>query len=280
MSCFLGSQGPRRERRLCAAVCLTMLSAQLALAQPAKTIGQVVDSERARALVQDLAAEALLLQDSVGRKRLSVSDKVLTYDFEPTPQSMLVARPDRLTAALEILIRVNALRRDFPSVAAGEPFWIKPLNGLEALTASMIASAYKTGSDDEWSARERDYQAEAEKQFADIATMLVAYAEKSKLDILRARDLGARDPVAGYRVNIRVEPPKARVRYMPYLDYRRCLVFGIPVEGEWNDLNEGATSMIGRYHYVAEWPASLNGPEEGNFEVRGNTAITFRPKSN
>lgn len=67
---------------------------------------------------------------------------------------------------------------------------------------------------------------------------------------------------------------------MPFLDYKRCLYFNLPLEEHWNDLSAGTQNLIGRYHYKAEWPPSLHGPEEGNFDVTADTKLTFNPKAN
>lgn len=63
-----------------------------------------------------------------------------------------------------------------------------------------------------------------------------------------------------------------------FLDYRRSRDFGIPLDDLWNILPEGRQTLIGRYHYKVNWPAALNGPDGGNFDVKSDSVITFKPK--
>jgi hypothetical protein len=51
----------------------------------------------------------------------------------------------------------------------------------------------------------------------------------------------------------------------------------MPLDDQWIDLQEGTQHMIGKYRYLAEWPAELSGPVEGTFEVREDSVITFTP---
>jgi hypothetical protein len=66
---------------------------------------------------------------------------------------------------------------------------------------------------------------------------------------------------------------------MTLLEYKKCIDSHTPFTDQWNDMVEGDVKLIGRYHYLAEWPTELNGPEEGNFEIRESGAITFRPNA-
>src|SRR5271157_1333438 len=87
-----------------------------------------------------------------------------------------------------------------------------------------------------------------------------------------------RGSVRGYRVRVNVEPPRARVRVMTLLEYRKCLYFRSPLEDQWIDLLSVENEMIGRYRYLALWPPELNGREEGEIEITGPATITFAPK--
>ena len=66
---------------------------------------------------------------------------------------------------------------------------------------------------------------------------------------------------------------------MTLLEYKKCINSHTALSDQWNDMVEGDVKLIGRYHYLAEWPQELNGPEEGNFEIREPGAITFRPSA-
>jgi len=100
-----------------------------------------------------------------------------------------------------------------------------------------------------------------------------------------ARDLAfvkftSKDPVIGYPVRIKIEPPKAHVRVMTLLEYKKYRYTNTaPEQYQWNDLLDSESLMIGWYHYRAEWPQELNGPEEGDFEIKKAGTITFSPKN-
>jgi len=65
---------------------------------------------------------------------------------------------------------------------------------------------------------------------------------------------------------------------MTLLQYKKYQYFQVPKEKyQWSDLLASDNDMIGWYHYRAEWPAELNGPDEGDFEVKGPGTITFKP---
>jgi hypothetical protein len=119
---------------------------------------------------------------------------------------------------------------------------------------------------------------ELEQQFGDVKQAIVGYATAHNLTPISIAQ--GRDPAAGYQVQIKIDPPRARVRVMTVLEYKKCMYFKTPLEEQWIDLLGGEQEMIGRYQYRAEWPADLGGPEEGTFEIRKAGAITFRPKQN
>jgi hypothetical protein len=225
--------------------------------------------------MQTLVADALLLEDTAGRKRLSISNGILSYDFRPASLETLASQPDCVTSPLEILIRSAALRRDFSTSLPEQVFWIQPLKQADTLAATMVDVAYKVPDKAQCPVKQQQYKAEAEAGFRSLEERLIAYAGKAGLSTA-----GTRGFADAYRIEIRVDPPRARIRLMPFLDYKRCLYFGLPLEEHWNDLSEGTQELIGRYHYRAEWPPSLNGPEEGNLDIHESGRITFRPKAN
>ena len=66
---------------------------------------------------------------------------------------------------------------------------------------------------------------------------------------------------------------------MTLLEFKKCQYLKVPTEEcRWNELLDTASEMIGWYHYRAEWPLELNGPEEGDFEIKKESTITFKPK--
>jgi hypothetical protein len=274
---LLARHAGRRIALTLAAMLLTLSLAKIANAQagPISEQSKIEEAKQADQLLGKLVEQALTIQEGVGRKRVLIQNQVLTYDLRPEPYTALVSRPDRLTVPLEVSIRAAVLTRDFRAALPSEIFWVQPLEQVQALTSRIVQAAYDTASDDEWRLKLDAYQRETETDFKAVETGLLEYANRSKLNVVNTR--GSSD---GYPVEIRIEPPKARVRYVPFLDYLRSQYFHKSLDDEWNDLSAGTNILIGRYHYRAEWPKSLNGPEEGNFEVHGKVTITFRPKEN
>jgi hypothetical protein len=233
------------------------------------------NAKAANALVEQLVADALALRETSGRTRVSIADGVITYDFRPVPAAALANRPDCLTGPLELLIRSAAIRRDFRALLVKETFWVAPLDRVDSLATSMVEAKYAVAGDEECRARQQQGKTAADAEFTKLEVALRAYAAKSGLGTV-----GTRGFPEAYRVEISIDPAKARIRFMPFLDYKRCLYFNLPLEERWNDLTPGTHNLIGRYHYRAEWPTALNGPEESNFDVTANTRITFTPKAN
>jgi hypothetical protein len=253
--------------------------ASAANAQPQRTLrAEKSDPMAGRAStfqrLKDLATEQLtsdLLY--LGRSRFSIAtdQKLITYDFSPFPLADILSANDSLAIPLEAVMRIEALRRDFGRVVQREGFWRAPLTNAEVIIRESLARSYQQ-SDNQLRQKLKFDSERIEEQFNNLETAVFDYADRKGLDVERSRE-----PAKGYPVTIKIEPKLTRVRFMPFLAYRKCVYFKTPLDDEWNDLDEGTHTMIGRYHYRAEWPADLNGPEEGNFEIREETTVTFRP---
>jgi hypothetical protein len=238
--------------------------------------GDAKDPKQAYTRIENLAKDAVSQDANIGRNRVSISNGILAYDFRPASQDILASRPDRLTSPLEILIRAEALERDFRLYTPSESFWVRPLDQLRKLAAEMVDAAYEVASEDEWRGRKQEYESEVGSEMAVLAKELLAYADNSGLDAKATKG-----SVQGYHVEIRIDPPRAHVKYMPFLNYKRCIAFKLDLKDYWLDLNAGKQTLIGKYHYLAEWPPSLNGPDDGNFEVtEEGMMLTFQPRGN
>ena len=238
--------------------------------------GEVKGTDQAYKLLVALAKNAVSDDSNLGRNRVSISDRTLMYDFQPVGEDSLTAHPGRLTSCLEILIRVEALRRDFQRYLPNEQFWGPPLKRIQNLTSRMLQAAYNSTSEDEWRKSNQGYEDQVAGEFAALEGELVAYARTAGLDMKSTR--GAQQ---GYKVEIRIEPAKARLKFMPFLDYRRCIAFKLNLKDYWVVLSPGTHTLIGKYRYLAEWPPSLSGPEEDNFEIaEEGMKLTFQPKGN
>jgi hypothetical protein len=239
----------------------------------AATSGPMLLAELYRAdafsVLDSLSDQVLASDRYLGRTRIVLlSSKILHYDFAPD-QSAVLAPRDPVIRSLEALIRAKALGRDFASVFPTEIFWIQPLDHVRAITQALNGIGPE-GAGKEGQLKER--LAQIDEQFQLLETATVQYAARHQLETESARD-----PAAPYKVEIRVEPPRARVRFMPLLCYIRARKFNTALDDQWIDLQTGTQHLIGRYRYVAEWPAELSGPVEGTFEIREDSVITFTP---
>jgi hypothetical protein len=224
--------------------------------------------------LEDLAAEQIRFDDAfLGKQRFSVDQQnhTLSYDLRPMPLNFVLSETDPLAMQLEVLIRVEALRRDFAAAISDERFWPASLDGIQQIVERCVStSGFNAQSDQQRCIDEIDEQFEALKQ------SMADYATAHGFHLIEPPQ--TRGPVAAYRVHITIDPPRARVRVMTLLEYKKYEHFKIPPDQyEWSDLLDSEADMIGWYHYRAEWPKELNGPEEGNIEIKKTGTLTFRP---
>jgi hypothetical protein len=214
----------------------------------------------------------------LGRTRfeLDEQDHTFRFDLSPVPRRAVLSETDPFSVVLEALIRVEALRRDFQTTVPNEQFWVKPLDSVQAVARQCSESIDRASSNAESEKTQKACSINIEEQLKSLDASVRIYAAAHKLTPKATSQ--ERDPAIGYRVQVTIDPPRARVKIMTALEYKKSLAFKTPLEDRWNDLLDGDNEMIGRYHYLAEWPAELNGPEEGNFEIRKPTKLTFRPK--
>jgi hypothetical protein len=208
----------------------------------------------------------------LGRTRVAVkSGNFLSIDIAPDRAAVLAPEDGNLQA-LDVLIRSKVLERDLSAIFPGETFWVKPLSEIH----HMVVGIPKLDGRSETDRRSLETAMhQIESRFSLIQSDALAMAQKKKLDADSSRE-----PATGYQVDIRIDPPKARVRYMPLLSYLLYRNAEHALDDRWIELQEGPQHLIGRYRYIAEWPADLHGTAEGTFEVREDSKIVFRPKSN
>jgi hypothetical protein len=218
--------------------------------------------------LQMLAAKMLDSTDVVGRKRIRISGRILTYDLEAAPYSLLVSHPDRLTVPIELLIRAAVLRRDLDELSPKQAFHAGPLTELQAITKKMVNDACQSANEDEWHTKQESSEEEVRAKLAIIKKGLEDYALEMHLEVAKAR--GA---IQGYKVRILKDPPSGHVRLMRYLDYLICLKPpGQPADNEcldkaWETVLSDSKTLIGKYRFRAEWPESLDPPQEENTVV-------------
>jgi len=209
----------------------------------------------------------------LGRVRLTLhaKDRNITYDLNPFPPGNVLSEKDPFNTPFEALIRVGALRRDFRASLPNETFWVAPLDSIRKTARQCIAEVVIGTNQNGCSQK-------IEARFATLLKSILTYAAEHHLKAVEASQPVTKGPATGYEVQVKIDPPRARIRFMTLLEYKKCLYFKTPVEGQWIDLLGDRQELIGRYHYRAEWPSELNGPEEGDFEITEPETMTFRPK--
>jgi hypothetical protein len=230
-------------------------------------------------LIERLASEEINSGDSfLGKTRFAVraEDHAVYYDLGRVSPKAVLSGTDPLAIPLEATIRMEALRRDFRTSAPSDKFWAEPLDSVRRAVSDCVGriTAEKAGAGVVASGEQCSN--ELERRFDALRRAIELFAVAH--DLTTSPNSQSRDPAAGYRVQVRIEPPRARIRVMTALEYRKCNYFKIPLEDQWIDLVAQEQDMIGRYRYLAEWPVELGGPEEGEFEVKKAGSMVFHPK--
>jgi hypothetical protein len=230
-------------------------------------------------LLTRLAKEQIVTDDKfLGETRFSIDEQNRTffYDFSPVPLNVVLSEHDPYARPLEAIIRVAALRRDFGSTVPNETFWSTSLDSIEQTIQDCVQNLENPQPAQGAVRTPQECFHSVDEQFEKLKTSISTYASAHGLQF--SQPLQRRAPVIGYPVHIKIDPPKARVRVMTLLEYKRYQYFQTAKEKyQWNDLLASDYDMIGWYHYRAEWPVELNGPDEADFEVKKPGTITFKP---
>ena len=229
------------------------------------------------ATLTNLAAEQVRADKTfLGKTRFSIDRQNRTFflDSSPTPSDFVLSSGDPYGVPLEALIRTEALRRDFHVAIPGEKLWAAQLDSIQEAVEQCIRIVSAAPPKD-LSAIQQECSKGIAKQFDGLKKSVDSYATAEGLkQVVPPQTRGE----LGYPVRVAIVPPKARIRVMTLLEFKKYQYLNTPKgEYQWIDLIGSQNIMIGMYHYVAEWPPELNGPEEGNFEIRGPQTITFTP---
>jgi len=206
----------------------------------------------------------------LGRPRFRIANNRVLYDVSPVPADDILNSRDPLAIPLECLIRLEALKRDFLLAVPKEVFWRAPLRNLQIqLRSYMLHSRADTpnGSTDQLEAAIR-------REWQSLSTRVEKYAFQQGLDVQTSRE-----PAPGFKVAVKIVPPNGRVRYMPFLAYEKAVTMKTSLDEQWRELLAGAVTLIGRYRYRADWMDPIH-MEEGNFEIREATDLTFQNRAN
>ena len=225
-------------------------------------------------LLKDLADQAIRQDPAfLGKVRFSAhpEDRTFSINLAAVPSDLLLSKSDTNAPVLDALIRVAALRRDLQAAFPGEDSWRAEADGVEqAAKRCMQASGSggSAGADPETCLDQID------GSFSIFRKAVIAFATAKGL---KERNEDTRG-IPGYPVHVAIMPPRAKLKVMTLLEYKKCQYLQKPKEQyEWTDLVGSTFQMIGKYRYRVEWPADLNGPEEGDIEITGPQTLTFTP---
>jgi hypothetical protein len=286
-----------RWRRQIAILCLTPLTGT-ALAQgnqsPLYVSSLLVQSKRpenppsrnsntstqpSMTVLMKLATEQIRIDTAfLGKRRFSFNpqSRVLSYDLNSVPSNLVLSSGDKYADALEALVRVESLRRDFHATIPNEKFWLAPLESIQRAIERCVQDLEISTNNGSTASRE-ECSHNIDQQFEKLRVLIATYAVAHHLRVAESPNL--REAAPGYQVHVEIEPPTARLRVMTLLEFKKCQYLKISTEQcRWNEFLDTESKMIGWYHYRAEWPPELNGPEEGDFEIRKASTITFKPK--
>jgi hypothetical protein len=237
-------------------------------------------AEETMSFLTKLAGEEVASNGSfLGKTRFAIDARANTvlYDMTPAPIGLVLSDSDPLSIPMEAMIRTEALRRDLQKSVPTETFWIVPLANVQGSLKKCVDSLVHLKSNSALQGKEDECSAAIADQINNLDQSVQTFAKDRKLTL--TQQSAERAPAIGYKVRVSIEPPRARIKFMTLLEYKKCIISHSPLTDQWNDMVEGDVKLIGRYHYLAEWPPELNGPEEGNFEIREPGAITFRPNA-
>jgi hypothetical protein len=239
-----------------------------------------LNAEETMALLKRLASDDIASDDSfLGKTRFAIDLRAssLLYDMTPIPAGLVLSSSDPLSIPLEAMIRAEALQRDLQKSLPTESFWVVPLANVQKSIKNCVDSLVQLNGGLALQEKENDCSGMIEQQIQYLGESVQSFAKDRRLVLTQS--VAERSPAIGYKVRVSIEPPKARVRFMTMLEYKKCINSKSSLTDQWNDMVAGDINLIGRYHYLAEWPPDLNGPEEGNFEIQKPGTITFRPRA-
>lgn len=271
--------GRRMSWAFCAAVsCCLLYSAYGQVKEDGFPNDSRPGVEETMALLHKLVAEELGSNGGfLGKTRFTIDLKANTYmyDMSPQPIGLVLSNSDPLSIPLEAMLRTEALRRDLQKSLPTESFWVVSLANVQSSVRKCVESLVQLKDNLAIQANENDCSEKIGEQIKQLDQSIDAFAKDRKLTSIQP--VRERSPATGYKVRVSIEPPRARIRYMTLLEYKKCIYAKNSLANQWNDMLEGDMNLIGRYHYLAEWPSELNGPEEGNFEIRQPGTMTFHP---
>lgn len=236
---------------------------------------QVEEHAVSFSLLKDLANEAIRQDPAfLGKVRFRIDPKNRTFsiDLAALPLDLVLSKSDANAPVLEALIRLAALQRDLQAAFSGESFWRAEADAVEqAVKRCSQSSGLTEGADGDPGRTCRDQMVGS---FSALRKVVISFATAKGF---KERDDSTRG-IPGFPVHIAVVPPRAKLKVMTFLEYKKCQYLQKPKETyEWTDLVGSTFQMIGRYRYRIEWPADLKGPEEGDIEITGPQTLTFTP---
>jgi hypothetical protein len=248
-------------------VLFVLIVHQATVDRQAFSLGSQSNKSVSRSAYQNLKTVSIsYLEDGSRPQRIRVDDGQSLYvDLNPIPYSDLITHPDRLTPALELMVRIENIRLDLNREFPLKDFWKASVDQIEKIPLALVDLAVDSGVSEEiWQAKSEKLEQESQAQFEKLNEALKTFANGSKLQVVSPRG-----PLAGYSVRINVGPPKVAVQYMTFGNYQYCRLFGHSLDNYWVPLHNSAV-LIGKYRYRAVWP---QGPIESNFLVTSKQTV-------
>lgn len=286
------SQSTRISATHCYRLCLTtvLLQATLGLLDPAsaqratvnqspkQSISKPVQPKRrvSAATLNELADEAIASDSVLAKQRIELveDERSLYVDVRPVPLDYVGSDKNDIVVPLEATVRIRVLRRDLDRCFPQDKFWVAPVQDVESTIADVLERIQKAHTGAARTAASTTLSNSIQESFGRLQASVTEHAKLHDLNVMQSRD-----PAPGFLVTVKFDPARVHVLVMPYLAYQLCKKLGTPLDEQWTELSEGNHKMSGKYHYLANWPSSLGGRDENNFEVLENgDHIVFRPK--
>jgi len=118
---------------------------------------------------------------------------------------------------------VESLRRDFRATIPNETFWPSSLDSIEELTRKCVRDTEVSEPKQRANRNQQSCTENVDKAFDGLRASIKRYAKEHGLEVVGPTRI--RDPSPGYRVQIKIEPPRAHVRVMMLLAYKKCQYF-------------------------------------------------------
>jgi hypothetical protein len=224
--------------------------------------------------LSDVANDPRTMDDPLlGKQRVALDkqNRSLQFNLAHFPSGSILSEDDPLSEPLEAAIRLRALRRDLSVAFPDDATWEPLINATSQAIYDCVNTSANSATVPPLNTVS-DPCPTIEVSFGRFARKLREYAKIHKLDLVESRGATSLFPV-----KITFDPKSVKLKIMTALQYRECMFFHLQEDQFFSDVLQTDQSLVGRYHYRAEWPHDLGGPDEGDFEIKGPATLKFSP---